>query len=206
MRGLGQALGVLFGLALLGAVGVGGYVAIKEIATLLDGVDSPVGRDAVVVSAVLLVAALAITRTIRQSRERARGNQLQSDKAATYRLFVDLRTHLLREGHSSVDGNTAEIFDGLQALTRLLALYGSPAVIKAHIALRALERDDGSDAASVRAQFGKALMEIRKDLGAKTLGLQAADLLELLLPGAEGPRATSEETSLDLGTAVATPS
>ena len=65
-------------------------------------------------------------------------------------------------------------------MERLLALYGSARVIKAYIALRALERDGGPQSPDVELQFAKALLETRKDLGSETVGLKPEDLRQLL--------------------------
>ena len=68
----------------------------------------------------------------------------------------------------------------LRALERLLLLYGSPGVLKAYTALRALERERGTHNPHVRSQFATMLMEIRQDLGSETKGLTAEELLHLL--------------------------
>jgi hypothetical protein len=67
-------------------------------------------------------------------------------------------------------------------LDRLLALYGAARVIRAHTALRELEREKGTQDPAVRSGFAALLVDIRGDLGAEASRNLAATLERLLLP------------------------
>ena len=123
-------------------------------------------------------------------------NQLQQEKAATYKLFVDLWVAL--EGRSA-----PELSEVLHGLDHLLALFGGSNVIKAHNALRVSARESGTQNPDVRSQFGKALMEIRKDLGSDTRGLAAEDLRQLLCPNSERFNFSEESKDPQPGRALA---
>jgi hypothetical protein len=70
-----------------------------------------------------------------------------------------------------------------QALDCMMALYGSTEALKAHLTLRGMIQKDVSES-DMHIQFGKALIAIRKDLGADTLGIKVRELGQLVLPEA----------------------
>src|SRR5438093_1573013 len=184
MKFFGQTLAVLFSLALLGVLGVGGYFALKRIGGLFGSMDFPVAAVTVIASVVALLAALIIASSIRQVGKQNAAHQLHTEKAATYQLFIDLWEDLLRHGRDAEERNPDTLSEELLALDRRLMLYGSAGVVKAHAGLRALERDSGAHNPRVRSQVATVLMEIRQDLGLETQGLTAEELLPLLLADA----------------------
>jgi len=180
MKVFGQTLALLLGLALLAALGLGGYRVVTFIVGLFTSMDFQVARITAIASVVALLASLIIARGIRQAGRQNKATPLFEEKAKTYRLLIDLWYGLLRQGRGADDRSRTQSSDELRGLERLLALYASANVIKAHIALRALERDCGAQSPDVRLQFAKALLEIRKDLGSETAGLTPEDLQQLL--------------------------
>lgn len=187
MNILSQAASVLFALAFLGALGIGGYYAIEYAAVLFLSMDPQVATVTGVASGVVLLAALLVASSIRQASKHNRTHEFHADKATTYKLFIDTWIGLLREQAGRVSHGAAALPEVLQALHQSLALYGSPAVIKAHAALRALAKESGTQNPEIKTQLAKALLEVRKDLGSDTRGLSAEALQDLLLPDAERP-------------------
>jgi hypothetical protein len=194
----GQTISILFALAFLGALGIGGYWAIDYIAALFLSMDTQVARVTGVASVAVLLAAALIAGSIRQAGKQFRAIQFQADKAATYKLFIDTWTNLLRERGGSAKQSAFALPEVLQALDQPLALYGSPAVIKAHAAQRALAVERGMQNPEIRSQFSKALLEVRKDLGSDTRGLTAEALQDLLLPEARGSKASDMPSASEL--------
>lgn len=180
MKFFGPTLAVLFSLALLGVLGVGGYFALKFSVELFGSMDFQVAAVTAIASVVALLAALIIASSIRQAAKQNTANQLHTEKAATYQLFIDLWEDLLRHGRDSEDRSPNTLSEELLALDRRLMLYGSSGVVKAHAALRALERESGAQNPRVRSQFTKVLIETRQDLGLETQGLTAEEFLPLL--------------------------
>ena len=166
----GKTFGVLLGLALIAALGAAAYLALEFIVSLFAGLDIQVARVTAIASVVVLLASMIITAGIREAGRRSTAAQHREQKAATYQFFVDCWE----------DPTSAR--EKLQALDRLLALYGGAAVIKAHVALRTIAREKGSWHPDAASQFGKALFEIRKDLGEDGQGITAGELQELVLP------------------------
>jgi len=166
----GKTFGVLLGLALIAALGAAAYLALEFIVSLFAGLDTQVARVTAIASVVVLLASMIITAGIREAGRRSTAAQHREQKAATYQFFVDCWE----------DPTSAR--EKLQALDRLLALYGAAAVIKAHVALRTIAREKGSWHPDAASQFGKALFEIRKDLGEDGQGITAGELQELVLP------------------------
>ena len=180
-----QMLALLFCLALVAALGLGGYGAFTFIAGLLTGMDFQVGRITAIASVVVLLASVIIARAIRRSGRQEIATELVEGKAATYRQLIDLWCGLLRNGRGAEDRSRAQCCEELRGLEQSLALYGCARVLKAYAALRALEREGSSQSPDVRLQFTKTLLEIRKDFGSDTVGLTAGDLRELLFADVE---------------------
>jgi len=170
MSFFGKTFGLLLGLALIAALGAAAYLALEFIVSLFAGLDTQVARVTAIASVVVLLASMIITAGIREAGRRSTAAQHREQKAATYQFFVDCWE----------DPTSAR--EKLQALDRLLALYGGAAVIKAHVALRTIAREKGSWHPDAASQFGKALFEIRKDLGEDGQGITAGELQELVLP------------------------
>jgi hypothetical protein len=180
MKLFGRTLAVLFSLVLLGALGAGGYFALKFGLELFASMDIQVAAVTTIASIVALLVALTIASSIRQASQQNRANQLYAEKAMTYQRFIDVWEDLFRHGHDSEDRTPNELSKELSELGRHLILYGGSSVVKAHAALRVLEREWGSQNPAARSQFAKALIEIRNDLGLDTHDLTAEELQQLL--------------------------
>lgn len=193
MKLIGQVAALGFGLGLLSALGFGGYLVIEQFAQLFFSLDRQVATVTGIGSMVALVISWVIARAIRTSGLQSKTIPIRDEKTASYQLFVDYWENLLRQGRAPMHQPPAELAEKLKVLDRLLALYGGAAVVKAHTALRDLEREKGVLHPAVRTRFGEALLAIRKDLGSETQRNLGIELERLLLPvrdagsaGAEG--------------------
>jgi hypothetical protein len=185
MKFLSRILSVFFSLALLVALVVGGYFVLTFLVARLWSIDFQVAAVTASASGVALLAALIIASSIRQARKETKANRLCAEKAATYQSCIDLWADLLRHGHGAGNHSPNALSEELLTLERRLMLYGSSGVVKAHTALRALERDSGAHNPHMRMHVAKMLMEMRQDLGVKTRGLTVEELLPLLLAEAD---------------------
>jgi hypothetical protein len=176
MQFFGKTLSMLFSLVLLGVLGIGGYFALKFSVELFGNMDFQVAAVTTIASIVALLIAFVIASSIRQASKQTKTNQLYAEKAMTYQRFIDIWEDLFRHGRDSENRNPHELSEGILALDRHLILYGGSGVVKAHAALRVLERDSGAQNPGVRYQFAKALIEIRNDLGSGTHDLTAEAL------------------------------
>ena len=188
-----KTLTVLFGLALLGAVGLGGYWALQWIIGLLLRLDSQVAAVTGIASVVMLLAAAIIASRIGGATRQSKANQLLTEKAATYDLFIDLWGSLFLAGHAG-DRNSEQLAEEFRTLDRQLLLYGGSNAVKAHVALRALMREGRMSQSKGWEEFLKALVAIRKDLGSDEPGLTLEDLRQLLLPNVSAPGSSSGST------------
>lgn len=166
-------------LAFLAALGFGGYLAVSWAADGLSKLDVQLATPTAITSLVILLATMIIASSIRRASRQHKATTLQAEKAATYQFFIDVWRTLLQHGREPEEPGSIELLEERQALDHLLALYGSPSVVKAHIALRTLERELGPRSAAVRSQFTGTLLEIRKDLGSDTQGLIVEELQQL---------------------------
>ena len=182
MKLIGQVTALFFGLGLLGALGFGGYLAIEDFVQLFFSLDRQVATVTGIGSMVALAISWVIARAIRASGLQSKTMTLRDERAASYQLFVDYWESLLRQGRAPMHQPPDELAEKLKVLDRLLALYGGAAVVKAHTALRDLEREKGALHPAVRTRFGEALLAIRKDLGSDTPRNFGIELERLLLP------------------------
>ena len=185
MKLFGRILAVLFSLVLLGALGAGGYFALKFGVELFGNMDLQVAAVTTIASVVALLAAKIIASSIRQASQQNKANQLHAEKAMTYQRFIDIWEDLCRHGRDSEDRNPNELSEELLALDRHLILYGGSSVVKAHAALRVLERENRAQHPDTRAQFLKALIEIRHDLGSGTHDLTVEELQQLFFANSD---------------------
>ena len=174
MNAFGKTLALVVGLALLGAIGFGAWLVFQTVVALFAVLDPAVATVTGLACLAALGAAWWIARSLSSAIRQGRAMALREEKSAAYQLFVDYWQSRLA---GAARGDGAE---KLKMLDRVLALHGAQTVIRAHTALRDLERDERHS--DVRAGFGEALVAIRRDLGADTPHGTAQELERLLLP------------------------
>lgn len=193
MKAITGTISLILTLAILAAAGAGGYFALKYLAGLFKTMNPQVAAVTAVASCVMLLASLIIAASIRKASRQSRANQLRAERDATYKVFMQVWEELLRQPK---DQSPPAFNEELEAVDRLLVLYGSVTVIKAHAALRALLREKGAQHASVRSLFAATLVEMRKEFGSQAQGLLAEELLQLLLPEPLKVNAAAQRTAV----------
>jgi hypothetical protein len=168
--------GLLLGLALVAALGWAAYFGFEIVVSLFAGLDAQVGKVTAIGSLVVLAAAAIVAAAVRKGGAKNQGVQVREQKIGVYQYFVECWQDPATPPHKHL------------TLDRLLGLYGSGAVIKAHMALRATAREKGAAHPDTSAQLGNALLEIRRDLGgdAAARGIGAGELQQLIL-GSQAP-------------------
>lgn len=134
-------------------------------------------------TAAMLLAATIIAGSIRRAGIRSREAQLRAGKVEAYKLFISLWEEVLRPGQTAEA--VAQLSRQMQDVNHLLLLHGCTAVLKIHAAMQSLNFQDA------RRQFAEALLAIRKDLGLESRGLDAKDLVQLLLTDSDKPDSPS---------------
>lgn len=180
VRLINRTISVVCVLALLCALGGATFVALKFLLGLADASGADISATTAATLVVVLAASLIVAGGVRGAGKRIEASQLLAPKAATYQLAVALWGRVLPEGGREQE--PAASAEELEAADRLLALYGSASVIRAHGALRAAARGGG---AAPKALLTKMLLEMRRDLGAETWGLRQEELSRLLAGGHE---------------------
>lgn len=170
---LGNILGVSLALALTAAIGFYGYLAAKRFVMLFARLDFPVAMVTATATVALLLSAMVIAASIRRAGAQNREAQLRADKVEAYKLFISLWEEVLRPGQTAEA--VAQMSRQMQDVNHLLVLQGSTAVVKTHTAMQTLSVQEA------RTQFTAALLAIRKDLGLESRGLEAKELVQLLL-------------------------
>lgn len=187
MKTLGTILGNIFGallaLALTAAIGYYGYIAAKRFVVLFARLDFPVAMVTATAAAALLLAAVIIAGSIRLAGARSKEAQLRGGKVEAYKLFIGLWEEVLRPGQTAEA--VAQLSRQMQDVNHSLLLQGCTTVLKTHAAMQSLNLPEA------RAEFAGALLAIRKDLGLELRGLDAKDLVRLLLGDSDNPLSPS---------------
>jgi hypothetical protein len=191
MKVLRKIFYVIVASILLAGVGSAAYVAFRLISSLLGRMSSEVSAITTIASLVFLVASVIVAGSIRGASGRRKEGQPHADSAATYNVVINVWQEMILSG--GTDPVTGAAAEELRALDRLLVLYGGRETIKAHASLRALERDGGPQDPKVGLQFATMLMGMRKELGAKNLGLTAGDLLQLFFADSDDTIGTTRK-------------
>lgn len=164
-------------LFLLGVLAVTGITTINYARTLYTSLDPQIAHALIASLFAALVVAWFIARVVRKIVVQRMRRQLKDEVTATYQYFVDYWTGAMDRAEKS-DGNP----EALQTLDRLMALYGGTEVLKAHLAMREMQQDRDAKSGEMLTQFGKALLAMRRELGAGTTGISAAQLQQLVMP------------------------
>lgn len=180
---LGNILGAFLALALTAALGFYGYLAAKRFIALFARLNFPVAMVTATATAAVLLAAIIIAGSIRRAGARSREAQLRAGKVEAYKLFIRLWEEMLRPGQTAEA--VAQLSRQMQDVNHLLLLHGCTAVLKTHASMQSLNLPD------VRAQFAGALLAIRKDLGLESRGIDAKELVQLLLSDSDNPHSAS---------------
>jgi len=190
MKTLGSIFGALLALALTAAIGYYGYIAAKRFVVLFARLDFTVAMVTATATVALLLAAMMIAGSIRRAGARNIEVQLRADKAEAYKVFVDLWEQALRPGQTAEA--IAQLSRQMQDANHLLLLHGCAAVVQAHAAMQAL------DLQQARVKFADTLLAIRRDLGLESRGLDAKELVQLLLtPPEKSPSASRPSVHQD---------
>ena len=95
---------------------------------------------------------------------------------------------MLRPGQTAEA--VAQMSRQMQDVNHLLVLQGTTAVVKAHAAMQTLNVQEA------RTQFAAALLAIRKDMGLESRGLEAKDLVQLLLSESDKAHGSARSSRL----------
>ena len=174
---LGNIFGALLALALTAALGYYGYIAAKRFVILFARLDFTVAMVTATATLAILLAAMIIAGSIRRAGARNIEVQRRADKAEAYKLFIGLWEETLRPGQTAEA--IVQLSRQMQDVNHLLLLHGCTAVVQAHAAMQALDLQEA------RARFADTLLAIRKDLGLESRGLDAKELVQLLLTPSE---------------------
>jgi len=191
MQMITTAVGVLLGLTLLGALGLGAYWAVAWTAGLFTSLDPEIAAVTGILSVIALLAAMIVAGGSGRAARQAMAGQVQAEKATTYGLMLDVWERLIREGSPAVGADADAAAQAMRSLDLRLGLYGSAAVLEAHRRLRDLQAAGRLGTDDAQAALTSTLFEIRKELGTGTTGLHQDDLRRALFPDADGPEALS---------------
>lgn len=181
MKSFHNLLNALFGLALLGTLIAGAYVALRWIGHLLIGLDTQVASVIYAAVAAVLCSAVTLSLIVRSGEQQRSLESLRGQKADSYRRFLTAWSHTLSQA-ANLDGQNAPHWeDTLYAAEQQLLLWGSNSVVKHYAAYRQQETPHDSRDSAVKPLIEKILQEIRRDLGQSNVGIQTGDLFNLLV-------------------------
>jgi hypothetical protein len=166
-----SAFGTAFGLALLAALVVGGYLLLEYVGGVFTSLEPETRTLAAIGSVVALLSAIIVAEGLK-----ARGvPDRQAEKVLIYERLLAVcceRWHRSGSARAHEAGEFVEI-------ERSLALQGSSGVVSSYLKLRRASGDDAPDA--LQADLLKRLVaEMRRDLGSRDLITKEGEILELL--------------------------
>jgi hypothetical protein len=176
MKTFGTFLGTLLGLALLAAFLTGGYFLFKYVANLF-GTLEPQAETIVMIAAIVAFLCAAIIASGLKARCTNEGATVQ--KAAVYERLAAFRADQLKREKTGAEGRADD--SELVKLEQLLALHGSPKVIKAYMELRQIGREAEKENSEILGLMNKLVLAMRADLGRKELNVKEKDIYDLLL-------------------------
>ncbi len=177
----GKAVAFLVFALVMGAMGYAVLLAIRGVVAMFASLDPQVAMVTAIGSCVALAASWIISRGMRMARQESKATKVREETAATYQLFVDFWRNVSAQPDSA-QRFAPGLTEKLEVLDRLLLLYGSAGVIRAHSDLREIGREKSMQDARARDLFGEALLAIRKDLGSDASKEVVVELRRLLSP------------------------
>jgi len=177
MKTVSTIFGVMLGIVMLGAIAAGGYVVFKVVLDLFGTLEPQVATMTAIASMVALLCAAIIAGGFKWTGRKEAEVQVRADKSNLYEGIMLIWGEKLNNRTKAMDQATG---DELLKLERLLTLRGNSQVIKAYVALQALEKKAGLHSPEIPSQVAKVLLEMRKDLGEDVLNLTESDLVGVL--------------------------
>jgi hypothetical protein len=176
MKTPGSTFSILFGLALLVALGIGAYLFFQDIYRYFASLDQQVAA----IVAAILIASLLIALSIRRAGKMSSVRRLRLEKKA------EIYGQLIRkcfEGLVQPNSGSAshKVSEDLPEVEHRLVLWASTAVLKHFVAYRRMDPQISPNDSVKRSVIEKMLREMRRDLGHHNLGLGDNDLTDLLL-------------------------
>lgn len=185
MKAFSTILGVVFGLALLVALLVGGYFLVRYVVDLFGTLEPQLATVAAIASVVALLCATIIASGLKARDHREHETGTCVEKAQLYRQLLSVSS---RWDQLERDDDTDTEVEHLK-LKQRLALWGSPGVITTYAELQRRATQEASHGDDVHPLLHQLVMEMRKDLGQTTSNIKQGDILHLLqgrVPGSEG--------------------
>lgn len=173
MKSFSNTLIFLFGMAVLGGIGVLLVIASRYLFDQYESLDPQWSATIVIVSVVLLLCTILLARAI-HSLSANKDKTIHPEKAVVYGNFIELwsKTHSL---HAEDDEDQTN----LQNQRKQLTLWAADGVLKEYLKLEKLA-SAGAGAGELRTQAEKVVLEMRKDLGNRNRGILKGDLSEFL--------------------------
>ena len=181
MKLLSNIFALLFSLALLAALGIGAYFAVKFGARLFAGTGFQLDTATAVVLAAALLVAMLIASSLRRKNQRDSSQQLRPEKLAVYQHRIDAFGEALQQAIGTDNADSNNPAKRFQMLEQRLILIGSPSVIRAYTKLRVVEKEGGPQNSKFSSQLARLLKEMRKDIGMSIHDIAEEEVLHLLL-------------------------
>lgn len=175
MKTLGSLISILVFLGLLAVFGWGVYLGVKYIISQFAFIDQTTSAILIIVSTVALVGCLIIAGAIK-SDFRSRKIAFEVQRAEMYNQFVEV---WLKPNKS--DAEKQQIPVQMETLNKMIALWGSPQIIKQYKQLIQMTGSAQSDKTLILQQTEKILLELRKHAGESNQNIRKKDLTDIIL-------------------------
>lgn len=164
MKVLASIVAIAIATFLLVVVAYVGYWAVRDLMEGYPLLELSTRATLAGIAASALVLGLVVAAGLRSAARLQLQGRLVESRRDLYRRVLAVCLPLVEHTAGRPSVRTSALRESLTALGPDLVLVGGPAVIKAHVALRAaVERVDGT--AEIESRLGELLREMRRELG-----------------------------------------
>lgn len=178
---MANVLGVIFGtmlvIALLGALGTGGYMGVQGLLDLFGTFEPQVVTITVIASAVALLCAAIVAGGFKWMGRNKKEVQIRAEKADLYEKILLCWGEVLSARPNSVEPS---LLNDLHKLERVLTLRGSPRVLKLYGDIQNCVNGARPQSSDLPSLIAKLALEMRRDLGQSTISVGEPELLTVL--------------------------
>lgn len=185
---VGVLVSIVFGFALLGAMGAGGYVGVQGLLDLYATLEPQVATITVVFSIVALLCASIVAGGLKWRGRKEKEIPLRAEKADVYEKILLCWGEVLSVRPNSVEPS---LLNDLHKLERVLTLRGSARVLKRYGDIQTFVGRPNPQEPGMSSLIAKLALEMRRDLGQSTISVGEQELLTVLnlVPPQERPAA-----------------
>ncbi|MBS7662421.1 hypothetical protein I0D00_10810 [Pseudomonas lalucatii] len=177
-----KLLQLLIGITVIGAIGYGSWVLIKEFLSALTAASPEITAAIIGAMATILVGISAVLISQSHERKRSADEAHRLRKIEIYQGFIDIISRMMGASNKNLslkEVDPQELVHFAFKFKSDLLLWGSPKVIKAQIYFESVS--GSGDTKKLFRAVNSLYSAIREDIGLSNSGLSSLELVKLSL-------------------------